>query len=55
MVLSNYRKSVHLRKWVSIVSNHQAMLTYHLRAIMVLMWANTILIVTTWLVIFKTH
>jgi hypothetical protein len=31
---------VHLRKWVSTVNNHQSRLTYHLRAIIVLMWAN---------------
>jgi hypothetical protein len=42
-------------KWVSTVSNHQARLTYHLRAIIVLMWANAILIVIMWLVIFRAY
>jgi hypothetical protein len=43
------------RKSVSTVSNHKARLSYHLRAIIVLMWANAILTATTWLVIFKAH
>jgi hypothetical protein len=47
--------SQHQRKWVSIVSNHQARLTYDLRTIIVLIWADTILTVTTWLVISKAH
>jgi hypothetical protein len=46
---------MHLWKWVSIVNNHQARLTYNLRAIIVLMWANAILTVTMLLVILKAH
>jgi hypothetical protein len=42
-------------EWVSTLSNHQAMLSIHLRAIIVLMRANVILTITMWLVIFKVH
>jgi hypothetical protein len=44
--------SVYQMKWVSTVNNHQARLIYHLRAIIVLMWANAIL-TATWLVILR--
>jgi hypothetical protein len=46
---------VYLQERISIVNNHQARLAYHLRAIIVLILANTFLTVTTWLVIFKAH
>jgi hypothetical protein len=46
---------VYLQERISTVNNHQARLAYHLRAIIVLMWANTFLTVTTSLVIFKAH
>jgi hypothetical protein len=46
---------VYLQERIRTVNNHQARLAYHLRPIIVLMWANTFLTVTTLLVIFKAH
>jgi hypothetical protein len=51
----NYHESVYLQEEIRTINNHQAMLACHLRAIIVLMWANTFLTVTTSLVIFKAH
>jgi hypothetical protein len=46
---------VFLQERISTLNNHQARLAYHLRAIIVLMWANTFLTVTMLLAIFKSH
>jgi hypothetical protein len=53
MVLANKRKSVYLQERISTLNNHQERLAYHLRAIIILMWANALLTAKTLLVILR--